>query len=149
MSEDLVFNCKMCGQCCRGEGGIIVVQEEIEHICKYLNIPEQVFISEYLIKDVCGKYSIKINKHGYCIFFDTKKGCKIHVVKPNICRAWPFFKGNLEDVISFEMAKEYCPGINKDIGFDEFKKYGYRFLRQNGLITLCKNGPNALTISGK
>ncbi len=41
-----VFDCKMCGQCCTGEGGIIVTYREIERICKYLSIE----ISDFLIK---------------------------------------------------------------------------------------------------
>ena len=148
MKENKVFECKMCGECCRGEGGIIVTKSEIERISNYLNISQKEFIEHYLTRTPSGKYSIKMSKEGYCIFFNKNKGCIIHKVKPNICRAWPFFKGNLEDVLSFNMAKTYCPGIHRDVSYRDFVEYGHKYLKENLLITEEKLGPNALKING-
>ncbi|GAB6887142.1 hypothetical protein JCM13304A_06400 [Desulfothermus okinawensis JCM 13304] len=68
------------------------------------------------------------------------------MVKPDICLAWPFFKGNLEDEYSFFLAKEYCPGISRDVSFEEFRKYGLKFLREHDLLKKDKDAPNALKI---
>lgn len=139
-----VFQCKMCGQCCEGQGGIVVTQPEIERIEKFLNMNHEEFQKKFLEPEVTNKYSIRTKEDGYCIFFDKNKGCLVHPVKPNICLAWPFFKGNLEDKNSLEMAKEYCPGINKNIDFEEFKKQGIRYLQEKKLLCHKKDGPNAL-----
>ncbi len=141
-----IFECKMCGNCCTGEGGIIVTIEEIKRISSYLDVEEREFIEKFLTKTPEEKYSIKIGEKGYCIFFDPHVGCTIHKVKPDICTAWPFFRGNLEDENSFLMAKEYCPGICRDIEFNKFREVGYKFLKENGLVKKDKSAPNALII---
>ena len=30
------FDCKMCGECCRGEGGVFVTAEELQRISSFL-----------------------------------------------------------------------------------------------------------------
>ncbi|GAB6161447.1 YkgJ family cysteine cluster protein [Desulfothermus naphthae] len=146
--ENKVFKCQMCGECCKGEGGIIVTLKEIQRMAKYLSLTPSDFMDKFICKTPDGKLSLAVKKDGRCVFFDTeKKGCTVHPVKPDICLAWPFFKGNLEDEYSFLMAKEYCPGILRHTKFDEFKKYGYFFLKKHNLIKDEENGPNALKIS--
>ncbi len=141
-----VFECKMCGECCRGSGGIIVGPEEIERISSFLRITPEEFKKTYLVKEGKGKYSISCGKDGYCVFFSQTKGCRIHHVKPDICRAWPFFKGNLLDEVSLEMAKRSCPGIRREVSLDEFRAIGIEFLRSHSLIKKETYSPNALKI---
>ena len=52
---------------------------------------------------------------------------------PDVCRAWPFFRGNLVDADSWGMALDYCPGINPEAGHAAFVREGLRYLRENGL----------------
>ncbi len=126
-----VFECKMCGLCCFGEGGISVNQQEILRIAEFLNISETEFRKNFLEKR--GKNFYIKEKDGVCVFFNKEKGCEIHPVKPDICKAWPFLKGNMVDEISFEMAKTYCPGINPKAGFKEFVEAGKKYLKENNL----------------
>ena len=35
------FECKMCGVCCYGEGGITVQDDEVERIASFLNINDE------------------------------------------------------------------------------------------------------------
>ena len=102
--------CKSCEvNCCIGESGYIWVNnEEIKQITKYLNISEEDFKKDYLIK-IGYKYSIKEKpyKKGYaCIFFGN--GCKIYSVRPTQCRIFPFwryFKDNIKEL------KKECQGL--------------------------------------
>lgn len=115
-SFDFSFNpdaCKTCGgKCCTGQSGYIwVKQDEIEKICKFLQIPQSSFLKLYLDK-IGYKFSLREFKYkdGYaCVFFDTKKKeCEIYEVRPNQCRTFPFwdyFKTNIKE------AQEECPGI--------------------------------------
>ena len=90
-----------------------------------------------------GKRRLRSRADNYCVFFD--QGCSVHEAKPDVCRAWPFFKGNLEDAVSWKLAQDYCPGINAEASFAEFVEEGRRCLREDQLAS--ENGAaNALSV---
>ena len=62
------------------------------------------------------------------------KGCIVHEGKPSICKAWPFFRGNIEDAESLALAKDFCPGINPDISHEDFAREGMAYLEQERLL---------------
>lgn len=127
-----VFDCKMCGQCCEGKGGIIVSPSDLARLISFLAISREDFIAKYA-EYLGGKLQIRVGEDGYCIFFKQGQGCTVHSGKPDICRAWPFFRGNIVDAESFAMAKEFCPGIAKDVSHAEFKCAGKNYLKDNNL----------------
>ncbi|NCO59929.1 MAG: YkgJ family cysteine cluster protein [Deltaproteobacteria bacterium CG_4_8_14_3_um_filter_51_11] len=115
----MIFDCKLCGQCCKGEGGIFLVQGEGERISSFLGIPKDEFILQCCeLRN--GRTYIKTSPDGACLFYDPEKSCTIHPVKPVRCELWPFFPANLKDPDTFEAAKEACPGIRPDCSHDEF-----------------------------
>ena len=113
------FQCKMCGECCYGEGGISVNGEEIEKIAKFMEIASEAFISGFC-QEKNGRFSIKTGHDGFCIFYEKKRGCHIYLVKPGICTLWPFYPAILKDMDNWEMAKDACPGINPECSFQNF-----------------------------
>ncbi len=116
-----VFECKMCGKCCKGRGGIYLGEDEIETISSYLKLNKAEFKKNYLeLKN--GKLRLIQNDTGYCIFYSNQKQCSIHEVKPSICRLWPFFRANIEDEQSFFIAKIACPGIDPECSHLDFVK---------------------------
>lgn len=133
----------MCGYCCQGEGGIIVSPTDLDRLKQALNLPEDEIIQHYL-KKTEKKLVIKTDSEGQCIFFRYGEGCLIHDIKPDICRAWPFFRGNLEDQMSWNMAMDMCPGINQHIEHEEFVRQGLDYLKQRNLI--MNNQPNAANV---
>ncbi len=126
------FSCKMCGHCCQGTGGIVVSPEEQERLCRFLNMELDVFLERYTVL-VASKRIIKSDASGYCVFFEKGKGCSVHPSKPGVCRAWPFFRGNLMDQTSWEMAQDYCPGITKTTSHGEFVRQGLLYLESHSL----------------
>jgi Fe-S-cluster containining protein len=80
-----------------------------------------------------GKIKIRTGSDNCCIFFAPVTGCSVHQAKPDVCRAWPFFRGNMVDETSLAMAKEFCPGINADLGHDAFVRAGLRYLEEHQL----------------
>jgi Fe-S-cluster containining protein len=132
--KSLAFDCKMCGHCCQGQGGIVVTLEEQKNIANYLHLDLSEFRQKYVYLR-SEKYFIQTNSDNFCIFFQKNTGCLVHPVKPKVCQAWPFFKGNLIDKTSWEMAKEYCPGINREVSFEEFVRQGLDYLQKHNLIS--------------
>ncbi len=127
------FNCKMCGHCCYGRGGIIVAKKDLKRLASYFKLEEEVFLEKYT-ENINHKPCIIIKEDNYCYFFEQGRGCVIHEARPDICRAWPYFRGNLIDFISFEMAKIDCKGINKEIEHKIFATDGFAYLKDNQLL---------------
>jgi uncharacterized protein len=138
----------MCGQCCEGVGGIVATLEEQKAMAHFLNLDLTAFQNSF-IRQNKDKSFVRNNQDGLCLFFIQDKGCAVHPVKPRTCRAWPFFRGNLMDESSFEMAREYCPGINRQVSFEEFVRQGLLYLEKQDLSWDRKSSTaNALNITG-
>ena len=145
MSEK-VFECRMCGNCCQGQGGIVTSEPEQKRIADFLGLSLDNFLDSYT-EFRNGKRCIKTRENDCCIFFHAGEGCGIHPVKPDVCRAWPFFRGNLLDELSFELAKDYCRGIKPDAAHEDFVREGIAYLERNGLSGARATGAaNALLI---
>ena len=131
--EASVFDCRMCGHCCEGRGGIIVSPDDLTRLAAHMQQSPQA-VAERYCERIGGKLKIRCGDDGYCIFFHQGSGCGVHEGKPAICRAWPFFRGNIEDPASLAMAKEFCPGIHADAKHAQFACEGRKYLQENGLI---------------
>ncbi len=129
----IVFTCQMCGHCCQGEGGIVASASEQERLAAYLGLGLKEFQERYT--QVQGaKRVLRTGEDGFCVFFQPQQACTVHPAKPDVCRAWPFFRGNLEDPVSWELAQDYCPGICPDSGHAEFARHGVAYLVEHNLV---------------
>ena len=115
-----VFKCQLCGDCCRGEGGIFIRPEDADGPAEILGLSPEEFIRAYT-EPRHGLLSLKIDQDGFCLLHDREKHtCRIHQAKPRMCRDWPFFWGMLNDAQGFEDARQACPGFLKDVTWEEF-----------------------------
>ncbi len=131
--EESVFHCQMCGHCCEGKGGIVVSPSDLVRLSSFLHLTDSEVIARF--GEIRGeKLQIRTGSDGYCIFFQQGKGCSVHEGKPDICRAWPFFRGNLVDSDSFAMAKDFCPGIDKAASHATFCAEGKAYLSNKCLL---------------
>ncbi|MBU1249085.1 MAG: YkgJ family cysteine cluster protein [Proteobacteria bacterium] len=136
----------MCGNCCLGSGGIIMSPSDQKRLADHLGMLVEEMLEGYSL-DLNGKPCVRTKEDGYCVFYLEGKGCGVHPGRPDICRAWPFFRGNLIDESSWEMVQDYCPGINPKAGHAEFVRQGKQYLRDNNLLRGDKNmDPNALIV---
>ena len=119
----------MCGACCDGKGGIVLGPRDLQRLRAHLHMDAESFISTYGYMQNA-KIEIRTGPDDYCIFFLHGTGCTVHIAKPDICRAWPFFRGNMVDEESFAMAKDFCPGINPAVRHDTFVRAGLRYLEK-------------------
>jgi uncharacterized protein len=111
-TPDALFECRMCGDCCRGYGGTYVSTSDIQAIAAYLQIDPADFKNKYCQRSG-SRYVIAQSDSGYCIFWDQL--CRIHPVKPRMCRNWPFIAAVLEDVANWRTMGASCPGIRTDL----------------------------------
>ncbi len=130
--SDPVFTCRMCGHCCYGEGGIIVSPKDLQRLCAFLAIDTTSFTQNYASMHN-GKLKVRNGNDGKCIFFAEGVGCRVHEGRPDICRAWPFFRGNMLDAESLFLAKDFCPGIRATATHEEFVKEGLHYLQEHDL----------------
>lgn len=114
-----VFNCQQCGDCCAGRGGIHVRPHEVEAMAALLSISEADFRRHYLENSVTG-LRLTVAANGFCVFLMAGNLCRVHPVKPFICRQWPFLPALLINADELEHAKGACPGINPACTHEEF-----------------------------
>lgn len=113
-TADDIFECQLCGECCKGFGGTYVTGEDIKKISEFICFDEKKFIDTYC--DPSGsRYVLTLGKDGSCIFFDKEKQCTIHPVKPYMCRAWPFLKAIIKNPENWNIMANSCPGMKKNI----------------------------------
>jgi len=107
-----IFTCKNCGQCCKGYGGTVVTENDIQTIAAYVKEDPERLVDKYC--QVSGrKLVLAQGPDDYCIFWDRR--CKVHPVKPQMCRAWPFIESVLCDIDNWRIMAASCPGIRIDI----------------------------------
>ena len=114
----LHFECIECGSCCSGpdEGDIWITKPEIELLVKYLDIPVEKVREKYLKRIGLHTTIIEQPKSKDCIFLKSvegKKICSIYPVRPNQCRTWPFWVGNILNPDAWNRSGRKCPGINR------------------------------------
>lgn len=142
-SPPAAFECRRCGHCCRGVGGIILSPRDIARLADHLGLPEPEFLKAHT-ETVNSRIRLKTGADEYCIFYD--EGCGVHPGRPDICRAWPFFRGNILDKDSWEMIQDYCPGVNASAGHAEFARQGRAYLESLKVRDLGDNAPQALKL---
>lgn len=145
MNQDVkAFECRMCGHCCKGEGGIVMAPKDQNRLAEHLGLSLKDFLEKYT-RTSGSKILLITGDDEYCIFFKQGVGCGVHPGRPDICRAWPFFKGNLIDPMSWEMIQEYCPGVRPEAGHAEFRRQGLEYLKNLNIGEESDETPEALS----
>ena len=101
------FVCRRCGACCRIKNGIVRVSAaEIARIAAFLGVAEQDFIDHdtELAPDRRGLI-LRSRPDGACAWLADDNRCRIHPVKPEKCRTFPYAWTN-------DDSTEVCPGLS-------------------------------------
>jgi Fe-S-cluster containining protein len=111
-SDQPLFECTRCGDCCRGYGGTYLTESDIAAISAFVGVGETEFRQRYCV--LSGNRPVLIQQsNGYCIFYD--QGCGIHPVKPRMCRQWPFIHSLMVDIANWRVMASVCPGMNTQL----------------------------------
>ena len=102
------FECRCCGACCRIRDGIVRVSDrEIARIAAYLGVRENDFIAhETEVAPDRRTLMLKSHPDGACVYLTDDSRCRIHEVKPDKCRTFPFEWTNAD-------SHEVCPGLKR------------------------------------
>ncbi len=115
MNSSDIFNCRKCGDCCKGYGGTFITERDIQLISDYIETTPEKLVEAYC--EMSGRKPVLARgADGYCIFWDET--CTIHPVKPRMCKAWPFIDGVCADVNNWRIMASSCPGMRTDIPDD-------------------------------
>ncbi len=108
-----VFECQQCGECCKGFGGTYVSDADIRAIAEYLGEDLQGFTDRYC-QPSGSRWVLAQAEDGYCVFCQDRR-CRIHPVKPRMCRQWPFISSVLQDIGNWYIMANFCPGMRTDL----------------------------------
>ena len=118
MMEKEIFQCRQCGYCCHGETTVSLDPNDVERLVAYLQMPLEEVKERYL--RISGNIVQMKTKDGHCIFFNN--GCTVHPGKPWRCSQWPLHPSMVSDRLNYETIKESCPGIRKNLQYEEFRE---------------------------
>ena len=113
-----IFICSRCGYCCRGETTVSLDAEDQQRMIKKLELSRDEVSKQYW-RITGNVVQMKIIDH-HCIFYKANSGCSVHEGRPWRCGQWPLHPSILSDESNFKTISESCPGINKDMSYDEF-----------------------------
>ena len=111
-----IFICQQCGYCCQGETTVSLNADDQERMIRHLGMKRGEVAKTYWRRT--GNTIQMKTVAGHCIFYDN--GCTIHAGKPWRCTQWPLHPSMLESPENFEIIRESCPGITRELSYDEF-----------------------------
>jgi len=111
-----IFECKQCGFCCQGVTTVSLDDRDVDQMLKYFRRDRSEVATKYW--RITGRIIQMKTVNGCCIFYD--QGCTIHDGKPWRCRQWPLHPSILHDKTSFQTIRDSCPGINRELSYEEF-----------------------------
>ncbi len=113
-----IFTCSRCGYCCQGETTVSLDALDQERMIKKLGLSREQVQEKYW-RVTNNVVQMKIVDH-HCIFYNEDTGCAVHEGRPWRCGQWPLHPSILADENNFLTIRESCPGINKELSYDEF-----------------------------
>ena len=133
MSEiEKIFTCTRCGFCCQGETTVSLDQNDRKRMAAALQIGEQELEDRFL-RRTADLVQMK-TEEGHCIFY--RDGCLVHEGRPWRCGQWPLVPALLNGEDNFLIISGSCPGINKDISYEDFCNLLKHYYRLHGTV-LC------------
>ena len=117
MSEiERIFKCRRCGFCCQGETTVSLDEDDRQRMILALNLSEDQVRAGYWRET--GRCVQMKTVDGHCIFYQD--GCLVHAGRPWRCGQWPLHPSILADELNFHIIADSCPGINAELGYEEF-----------------------------
>lgn len=119
LTFEVKFECQEnCSNCCKLPGGFVYLSEkETADIADYLDVRENLFL-QWFTRIIDDKLCLVDGGNEYCVFLEDNK-CSVYPVRPQQCRAYPFWRENLKSKARWRQTSEQCPGIGKGKKYTE------------------------------
>ena len=121
---DEIFRCTQCGFCCHGETTVSLDDDDQQRMIAELAKPGNEVAAQFW--RITGSIVQMKTVQGHCIFYDN--GCTVYHGRPWRCKQWPLVPALLEDENNFLIIRESCPGISKELSYQEFREIMTRLL---------------------
>ena len=111
------FSCQSgCGKCCDQPGGSVYLSiKDAERISNHSGLSVDDWLERDARKTYDGRFVLKSREDdGICIHLDENQQCSIYEVRPQQCKAFPWWGENLASDRSWSQVKELCPGIDAE-----------------------------------
>lgn len=127
-----IFQCTRCGYCCQGETTVSLDADDQERMIEELGLPREEVRKKYW--RVTGRVVQMQIVDGHCIFYNEDTGCTVHKGRPWRCGQWPLHPSMLDDENNYKTISASCPGINKELSYEEFCRKLQKLLEQEGKL---------------
>jgi len=106
--NDVAFECRKCGNCCRPRGYVRLRDGETDRIAAHVGMPADEFTRRYtrITEDRAG-LSLVERADGACVFLSAAAECAIQSVKPKQCRDFPV-------TWSYPGFEKFCRAMEKE-----------------------------------
>jgi Fe-S-cluster containining protein len=97
------FVCHRCGNCCRGEGYVVLTEEDIAGMAEVLGLERADFLGRHAKWNKSLRAHVLLDKQDElksCIFLNEDNTCVVHASKPQQCRDFPM-KWRPENILDF------------------------------------------------
>jgi len=128
-----IFVCARCGYCCQGQTTVSLDEEDQARMVSALNLSREEVAGRYW--RITGNVVQMQITDGHCIFFRDGEGCTVHQGRPWRCGQWPLHPSILSDRANFATIRESCPGIRRDVSYEEFCTILRSLLARDGQLT--------------
>lgn len=128
-----IFVCARCGYCCQGQTTVSLNEEDQTRMVAALGLPREEVQNRYW--RVTGSVVQMKTVNGHCIFFREGDGCTVHQGRPWRCGQWPLHPSILSDPSNFDTIRESCPGMNRDLSYEDFCTILRVLLNRDGQLT--------------
>ena len=115
--EGVAFRCQPnCGRCCDQPGGIVYLSpDDAERLAEHAGLDVEAWLERDTRKTFDGRYVLKSREEdGVCIHLNEQKQCSIYEVRPQQCKAFPWWGENLATPAAWGTTKTACPGIDAE-----------------------------------
>ncbi|MGA0240212.1 MAG: YkgJ family cysteine cluster protein [Poseidonia sp.] len=115
--EGVAFRCQPnCGRCCDQPGGIVYLSpDDAERLAEHAGLDVEAWLERDTRKTFDGRYVLKSREEdGVCIHLNEQKQCSIYEVRPQQCKAFPWWGENLATPAAWGTTKAACPGIDAE-----------------------------------
>lgn len=116
-SKGVHFKCQtQCGKCCDQPGGVVfLTKNDAQRIANHFELSFDEFLKTHCTASMNGRTVLRSNQNtGVCVFLTNEKQCSIYEVRPQQCKAFPWWAENLRSHRQWEETKASCPGIDAE-----------------------------------
>lgn len=149
--------CEGCCECCKNRQTVIVLDEIDVRMLKeglgytFKELLEAGFVSLTVVDGVVLPHLCVKKDSDECVFLDENGRCRIHDIRPGICRMFPLARiYNDDDTFSYFIQEGECPKknpvktkISKWLGYRNIKDYEAKVMKYHrelkALKELCSN----------